>query len=153
VNSVKIVTGAGANKVLVSDADGNGAWTTFNWDPPPTATGCIGVSLDGQGGKVKPGFIQSIVIPYNCTINKWYLVSDRVGSIVLDVWKKAGGLPTVADTITGSEKPTLNYATSNSDVDLTTWTTSVSAGDVITFYVESCVLCQKATLSLLVTKT
>jgi len=62
-----------------------------------------------------------------------------IGSIVVDVWKDtyANYPPTVADTIAGTEKPTLAAAIKNRDLDLTTWTTACAEGDWIAFNVDS----------------
>lgn len=37
VSSIKIETGAGLNKILVSDADGDASWETANWSLVPTS--------------------------------------------------------------------------------------------------------------------
>ena len=69
----------------------------------------------------------------------WYIIGDTTGSIVVDIWKDtfANYPPTVGDTITGTEKPTLSSQNKNSDLTLTTWNTSVLAGDVVRFKVDS----------------
>lgn len=95
-------------------------------------------------------------IPYDCEIVAWYIteVSETpiAGSIVVDIWKDTTGNypPTVADSIAGSEKPTLSSATNNKDETLTTWTTTVSAGDCIGFNVDSVTSCKKIQLILTV---
>jgi hypothetical protein len=45
--------------------------------------------------------------------------------------------PTVTNTITASAKPTLSSAAKSQDSTLTGWTTSISAGDVLAFHVDS----------------
>ena len=69
---------------------------------------------------------------------------------MIDLWKYtyANYPPTVADTIAGSEKPTLSSQIKNQDNALTTWTTSVSAGDIIAFNVDSASTVTKITLSI-----
>jgi hypothetical protein len=85
------------------------------------------------------GEVGSSIIPYNGTILGWYIIGDTTGSIVVDIWKDsfANYPPTVGDTITGTEKPTLASQNKNSDLTLTTWNTSVLAGDVVRFKVDS----------------
>lgn len=94
-----------------------------------------------------------IRIPYSGTITAWRVTADASSSCVIDVWKDtyANYPPTVADTITGSEKPTLSSSTKNEDTSLTTWTTSVTAGDYVTFSVDSCSTATKVTVALSVT--
>lgn len=92
-----------------------------------------------QGSPIASGLVGYARIPYSGTITGWSVVADQVGSIVVDVWKDtwANFPPTVADTITGSEKPTLTSQQKNEDQALTTWDTTVEEGDVVAFYVES----------------
>ncbi len=99
----------------------------------------ITLTLDGGGSVITTGVKADVRIPYTGTISGWQIVSTVSGSIVIDVWKDtyANFPPTVADTITGSEKPTLSSATKNEDTALTTWNTSVTAGDWLRFNVDS----------------
>lgn len=93
------------------------------------------------------------------TITEWRIVeaSDPpvASSIVIDVWKDvtANYPPTVADTIAGTEKPTLSSAKVNSDTALSSWTTSVAVGDIFGFYVDSCSGAKKIILQITVEKT
>jgi len=99
-------------------------------------------------------------IPYAGTITGWYVSETTspnaiAGSIVIDVWKDTSGNypPTVADTIAGTEKPTLSSAKLNSDLTLTTWTTSVSVGDCIGFTVVSNTDCKRVEVLLSILKS
>lgn len=68
----------------------------------------------------------------------WHITGYPTGSIVIDVWKKAEGIPTNLDSITGSEKPTLVNQQINSDTKLTTWTNQrIRPGDVLGIEIES----------------
>lgn len=93
-----------------------------------------------------------LAMPYDCTITGWRLTGNTVGSIVIDVWKKNSDIPTVADTITGTEKPTLDDEQIAADTNLTSWTTDVTAGDIIAFNVESVTDLSAAVLTIMVTK-
>lgn len=96
-------------------------------------------------------------VPFDCTITGWYLTETSEtpvsGSIVVDVWKDTSGNypPTSADSIAGSEKPTLVTQAQNSDTTLTTWTTSLNTGDYIGIYVDSNNGCKRIELQLVVT--
>jgi hypothetical protein len=96
-----------------------------------------------------------LTIPFNCTINEWTLQANVSGSIVIDIWKDtyANFPPTVADTITGSAKPTISASNKGNSSTLTGWTTTISAGDVLYFNVDSCSTITEATLTMKVTKT
>jgi len=78
-------------------------------------------------------------VPFNASITGWRIISPIAGSVVVDVWKDTylNFPPTVADTIAGSEKPTLAAVVRNEDKTLTTWTTSVIAGDSLVFNIDS----------------
>jgi hypothetical protein len=89
-------------------------------------------------------------IGFDCTITKWSLLADQSGSIVLNVWKDtyANFPPTVADKITASAPPTITTATKATDSTLTGWTTTVTAGDVLRFNVDSVTSIKRVTLAL-----
>lgn len=82
-------------------------------------------------------------IPSAGTITGWQIKScdstPTSGSIVIDIWKDtyANFPPTVADSITASAKPTLTSATKAESTTLTGWITSISAGDIFYFNVDS----------------
>lgn len=108
----------------------------------------FGITIDGGGSAITTGVKGYVTVPYTGTITQWTLLADQSGSIVIDVWKDtyANYPPTVADTIAGSEKPTLSSATKNQDTNLTTWTTAVTAGDVVGFKVDSASTVTRVTL-------
>jgi hypothetical protein len=107
--------------------------------PEIALKGSFGITIDGGGTAITTGLKGYVTVPYNCTIQSWSIVSDISGSIVVDLWKDTydNYPPTIADTITGTEKPTLISSAKNQDLTLTSWTTSVVAGDIIAFYVNS----------------
>lgn len=117
-------------QIEISSGGGGGA-------TPNVKTSTFGCSVNGGGFAPLTGIIGYTVIPYSGTITGWSIVSDVVGSCVIDVWKAAGVVPTVANTIAGTEKPTLSSQQLNSDNALSTWTTAVTAGDVIGFNLDS----------------
>jgi hypothetical protein len=120
-----------------------------------TAVSAVQIMIDGGGSVITTGVKGYIEIPFACTINQVTLLADQSGSIVVDIWKDtyANYPPTVADTITAAAKPTISSATKSQDATLTGWTTSVTAGDILGFNVDSATTVQRVTLSLKVTKT
>lgn len=61
------------------------------------------------------------------------------GSCVIDIWKRAMASypPSVADTICAASKPTIIAGTHFTDFVLSGWNTSISAGDVLFFNLDS----------------
>jgi hypothetical protein len=110
--------------------------------------------IDGGGSAITTGIKGDLEIPFACTIEAVTLLADQSGSIVVDIWKDtyANFPPTVADTITASAKPTLSSANKSQNTTLTGWTTTVNAGDIIRFNVDSATTVQRVTLSLKVRK-
>jgi hypothetical protein len=103
---------------------------------------------DAAGDVISTGIKTFIEVPFAATVIGWTLLADVVGSMVIDVWKDsyANYPPTVADTIAGTEKPTLSAAQKNQDLTLTTWTTPLNLGDILGFKVDSCSGIHQATL-------
>jgi hypothetical protein len=107
------------------------------------------VVVIGSGQDVIPtGVAGYLPVTFDGTIVEWHLAADQSGSIVIDVWNDiwANFPPTAADTIAGSEKPTLSGAQSNKDENLSSWTTGLSDGDVLGFNVDSASTVQQVTL-------
>lgn len=102
-------------------------------------TGSVEFTIGSGIGVPYTGVQGDIRFPFACTITGAYLLSEQVGSIVVDLWKDtyANFPPTVADTITASAKPTLSSADKSEDTTLTGWTVAVSAGDIIRVNVDS----------------
>lgn len=111
--------------------------------------------IDGGGSAITTGIKGDIMIPYNCTVFGWDIVADTSGSIVVDVWKDTytNFPPTVADTIAGSEKPTLSSAQKNQDTALSTWTTTLTRNDWLRFNVDSITTVTRVTVAIRVKRT
>jgi hypothetical protein len=120
-----------------------------------TQTTAIGYAIDGGGAVITTGTLYpALSIPFACTINSVTVLADQVGDIVVDIWKDtfANYPPTVADSICGSAKPTLSSAATSEDTTLTGWTTSIAAGDVLLFNVDSAATVESVSVILKVTK-
>lgn len=68
------------------------------------------------------------------------------GSIVFDI--RTGSSYGTSVSIAGTEKPTLSSASSNSDLSLSSWTTSLTSNTFVWFNVDSCSGCKKVILTL-----
>jgi hypothetical protein len=91
------------------------------------------------GGAIAPGVKLYIPVHAPFKINGWSLAADQAGSISLNVYKDvwANAPPDVADTIVGAEPPSLVAQQFARDLELTTWTVNVDAGDVLAIVVDS----------------
>lgn len=118
-------------------------------------TGCITYIIDGGGAAITTGIKGDFSVPANCTITSVTALADQTGSIVVDVWKDtyANFPPTDADSITSAAPVTISSATKATDSTLTGWTTSISAGDILRFNVDSASTVTRVTLEIRVTKT
>jgi hypothetical protein len=150
--TTRTITGT-ANHVTLSNGDGVSGNPTIDLDSrilTQTLTFVIG---DGVSA-ITTGITGDIEIPFACTINQVTLLADQSGSIVIDIWKDtyANYPPTGADSITASAKPTISAATKSQDATLTGWTTSITAGDILRFNVDSAATITRVTVSLRVTK-
>jgi hypothetical protein len=95
-----------------------------------------------------------IRIPYNGTITGWEIVgSGNTSSIVVDIQKSSYSTYDTYSSIAGSEKPTLVSQKKNTDLTLSTWTTSIVEGDYLKAVVESCSDCTKFLVSLKITRS
>ncbi|KKM92049.1 hypothetical protein LCGC14_1222370 [marine sediment metagenome] len=96
--------------------------------------------IDGSGSAITTGIKGDVRLPFAGTILSVALsASKESGSIVVDIWKDtyASFPPTDGDSITASAVPAISSDTDSQDSTLTGWTTSVSAGDVLAYYVDS----------------
>lgn len=110
--------------------------------------------IDGGGAVITTGIKGDLVIPFAATITEWTLLADQSGSIVVDIWKDSylNYPPVIGDVITASAKPTISASTKGQSSTLTGWTTSVAAGDVLRFNVNSVTTIQRVTLALKMTR-
>lgn len=118
------------------------------------STGSIIAQFDGGGYALATGLKARVQIPFDCTITGWTIITNVSGSAVVDVWKDtyANYSPTVADSITASAKPTVTTSDKATSTTLTGWTTSVTAGDILIFNIDSCSTITGLTISLQVNK-
>ena len=111
--------------------------------------------IDGGGSVLTTGVKGFIPVDFACTIVQAELLADQTGSVVVNVWKVAYASfpPTVSNKITASAPPTITTAQKAQDATLTGWTTSIAAGDVIAFNVDSVTTIQRVTIALKVQRT
>lgn len=161
-NSVQINDSDDSHQVQVlmgSNLTADRTLTVTTGDANTTLTlpiiGTVGIVIDGGGSAITTGVKGFIEVPYAGTIVAATMLADQSGSIVIDVWKDtyANYPPTVADTITAAAKPTITTATKSQDTTLTGWTTSIAAGDILGFNVDSITTITRVTLVLKISRT
>jgi hypothetical protein len=115
----------------------------------------INFLIDGGGSAITTGIKGDVEIPFACSINQVTMLADQTGSIQVDIWKDtyANFAPTDADSITAAAVPNISAADKSQDATLTGWTTSVTAGDILRFNVDSVATIERVTISLKITKT
>lgn len=101
-------------------------------------------------GDTSAGLKGFVPIPFAATIVAYSLLADASGDMVVDIWKDtmANFPPDNSDSITAGLEPELSSAQGIYSTTLTGWTTSVAAGDVLAFNVDSCSGISKATITL-----
>lgn len=153
-----ITWGGGAAPTTVGvGTDGQLLTSTGAGSPPAFETQVTTISfiIDGGGSAITTGEKGHIEVPFPCTITAVRVLADQSGSIVVDIWKDtyANFPPTDADSITASAPPTLSTAQKSEDATLTDWTTSISAGDILAYNVDSITTCERVIVALTVNKT
>lgn len=148
--TVRTITGT-TNHVTLSNGDGVSGNPTIDLDTR-ILTQTLTFVIDGGGSAISTGSKGFLEVPFDCTINRATLLADQSGSIVVDIKKSTySGFPTTS-SICASAKPTLSSVQKSQDATLTGWTTTVTAGDVLEFNVDSATTVTRVTVSLRVTK-
>lgn len=102
----------------------------------------IEYAFEGGGGIILPGAKPPILIPDWLTIFGWVLLSSASCSATVDVWKVtldqylAGTIPSVANSITGTEIPTLTGSAAAGSTTLAGWTKRINQNDVLAFSID-----------------
>jgi hypothetical protein len=111
--------------------------------------------IDGGGAVITTG-VKGDLGPFSfpCEIEEVTMLADQSGSIVVDVWKDsyANFPPVDGDSITASAPLTITTAT-KAQPALTGWTTSIAAGDILRFNVDSVTSIQRLALGFKLRKT
>ena len=132
--------GGAANDVLQYDGSQNASFVSN--------TRTLNFVIDGGGSAITTGKKGVVVLDGDYTVTGWTIIADQSGSIVVDVnLSTYTNFPTTA-SIAGTELPTLSSAQKNEDLTLTSWTTTLSARDVLEFEVDSVSTVTRVTVAL-----
>lgn len=110
----------------------------------------IEIVLDGSGSVIETGVVGDIELPAAFEVERVTMLADQTGDIVIDIWVDtyANYPPTDADTITAAAVPTISSAVKSQDTSLSGWTTTLAAGSIIRYNVDSCTTIEQCTISL-----
>jgi hypothetical protein len=169
VTLAKIANAAANSKLLGAGAAGSGAayaeltlgtnlsmaGTTLNAAGSAGQVVPLGLVFDGGGVALTTGVKGDLYCPFACTITAVTLAADQSGSLVIDIWKDtyANFPPTNADSITAAAPPTISAAEKSQDTTLTGWTTSIAAGDMLRFNIDSATSITRVMVILTVSRT
>ena len=132
--------GGAANEILQYDGSQNASFVSN--------TRTLNFVIDGGGSAITTGKKGVIVIDGDYTVTGWTIIADQSGSIVVDVNRATfTNFPTTS-SIAGTELPTLSSAQKAEDLTLSSWTTTLSARDVIEFEVDSVTTVTRVTVAL-----
>ena len=136
---------------------GDGVTTIANGAVTPTKMSnaakdfSIVVQINGDGATIPTGVVPGdFSAPFSFAITGWTLLADQSGSAVVDIWKNtyANYPPVSGNKITASAPPTISSTTKATSSTLTGWTTTIAAGDILRFNVNSAATIQALTLVL-----
>lgn len=130
---------------------GDGSLANF---PTSIGVGSFGVNAGNGQSVILPGQVGYWTAACNGTITDWAIqASNANGSIQFDIWKAAGALPTVANSIIGGGTKPFLTAQRYQKQAATFTTLAFSAGDVFGFYIDSNSTLVWAALQIFYTKT
>jgi hypothetical protein len=149
---------AGASSLGRSDVGTEGQFLRSRGTLPPqfvNLSSAVSLIVDGSGALFSNGVKGYLQIPFAAQITAVTLLADVTGSVVVDVWKDtySNFPPTAADSICGASKPTITAGTKYTDSTLTGWTTTINAGDIIAFAIDSVASITRLTISLTIVRT
>jgi hypothetical protein len=111
----------------------------------------INIGFDNNGTELADNTKFEFRVSFQGVLTGNEILCDQSGSVVFDVWKDtyANAPPTVADTITASDKPTVSSAQKSQDTNIGTWTTTFNIGDWFIINVDSATTVTRCTLVLI----
>ena len=135
---------------------GNGSWLASSGTSLYANVKTIYVNFEGGGSTIPGSLRRDLAVQYDMEIISWFFLADTTGSIEVDIWRDsyANFPPTSLDSIVGTSGfPAITLADKNVGLP-TGWTsTSLLAGDILRFNVNSASSITRATLALKCTLT
>lgn len=134
----------------ISVTNGSGIVTIANTQTSVTgSTTTISLTIDGQGSAIVAGSTRSITVPFQCVISSWSVTADASGSLAVHVSSSTfGNYPTITNMTGAGNGPSLS-SQSKRGAAVSGWTqTTIDAGSVISFVVDSASTIKWATIVL-----
>lgn len=119
--------------ICIDDTDNARDWRIVGAGKETT----INFLLDGGTSGITTGEKGCIKIDFNCTLVAVYLIGDTTGNIAIDIFKTPFASPTGWSTIVAGGLPQLSSTQTYENNGLISWTTNISAGDLLKFTVDS----------------
>lgn len=100
-------------------------------------------TIDGAGATISSRIWGTLSVPFDATLTAASLSADQTGSITIDIWKctyaqyNPPTTPTVANSICNGAPPAISSSTKGTATVSGWTTTSLTQGDILTFYVPS----------------
>jgi len=118
--------------------------------PGPSSSCFPTANFDGGTGVIAVGAWAEVYLPFGFTIRGWTLGGDVLGTLSIDIRVApfADYPPDGADSICGTNPPTLAGDNKARSSTLTGWSVDVPSGSFLRFYVAACAGINKATLTL-----
>ena len=123
---------------------------------PDVGVVAINYVIDGAGAAITAGTVGFLEVPFACHVDRWTLLADQHGSVVIDIWRDAYSNypPTDADSMSGTTNmPAISGTIAAQGTDLSGWgTQGIASGDILAYHVDSCSSIELCTIALKVTK-
>jgi len=152
------VTGPSGGPTGPTGPSGTAGVTGSTGATGPSQVAGLEFVIDGVGAVIGTGIAGYLRVDFACVITANTLLADQTGSVVVDIFRctytdfDPPTHPASGDKITASAPPTISAAKKSEDTTLTGWTTSLAAGDVLAFNVNSCSTITRVTCALKVTR-
>jgi hypothetical protein len=103
----------------------------------------LSITIDNGNNEITSGVKGIINVPFNGQILGWSIITNSVGSAVIDIYRDSFDNFTYPgsslNSITGVNKPTINSQTKVKSTNLNTWITNINKYDVLTINIDSVV--------------
>jgi hypothetical protein len=124
---------------------------------PDVGVVAINYVIDGGGAAIAAGTVGFLEVPFACHVDRWTLMADQHGSVVIDIWRDAYSNypPTDADSMSGTTNmPAISGTVAAQGADLSGWgTQGIASGDILAYHVDSCSSIELCTIALRAQKT
>jgi hypothetical protein len=128
------------------------AWVVQNYAPESVTTNIktfsIGAVFDGGGALPTVDTKSYVLCPNSGTLSKSSIFADITGSAQITVYRNSSSSYPPSTSIVGSLPPSLSGQNFNQYPSLTGWSTSVTAGDIFGFKLDSVTGCTRITVQI-----